>query len=113
MCRLMGQRILLLFIFYLIFLPMILRKLKPIEVCNFIKTRTNGLRLNAHYKCVNGPTDGGIFPDPYGAIEGFATSDNYCSYSWQRFSAINGGEQYIRHALDNNTWSEWSTIAKT
>lgn len=88
-------------------------KLKPIEVCNFIKTRTNNLRLNAHYKCVNGPTDGGIFPDPYGAIEGFATSDNYCSYSWQRFSAINGGEQYIRHALDNNTWSEWSTIAKT
>lgn len=88
-------------------------KLKPIEVCNFIETRTNNLRLNAHYKCVNGPTDGGIFPDPYGAIEGFATSHNYCSYSWQRFSAINGGEQYIRHALNNNTWSEWSKIAKT
>ena len=86
--------------------------LSPIQVADFLAGKSNDGGY-CHYLAVNGPTSGGSFPDSYGAIEGFSSKDNYCSYSWQRFSAVNGGQQYIRFALDNDIWSAWTKTLQT
>ena len=86
--------------------------MSPLQVANFLAGKSNDGGY-CHYLASNGSTSGGSFPDAYGAMEGFSSRDNYYSYSWQRFSAVNGGHQYIRFALNTNTWSEWSTIALT
>ncbi|MBT0887561.1 MULTISPECIES: phage tail protein [Acinetobacter] len=86
--------------------------MSPMQVADFLAGKSNNGGY-CHYLALNGPTSGGSFPDAYGAIEGFSSRDNHYSYSWQRFSAVNGGHQYIRFALNDNTWSEWSSIALT
>ena len=86
--------------------------LSPIQVADFLAGKSNDGGY-CHYLAVNGPTSGGSFPDSYGAIEGFSSKDNYCSYSWQRFSAVNGGQQYIRFALGNDIWSAWTKTLQT
>lgn len=85
--------------------------LSPVQVANFLTRSDNG--GYCHYFAVNGSTSGGSFPDTYGAIEGFSSRDNYCTYSWQRFSAVNGGQQHIRFALGNDTWSGWTKTLQT
>lgn len=86
--------------------------LSPIQVANFLSDRSDTAGY-CHYFALNGSTSGGTFPDTYGAIEGYSARDNYYSYSWQRFSTVNGGQQYIRYALGNDTWSGWEKILKT